>query len=151
MKQQGLTLVELMISLAVFAIIMLALSGTIVQGLQLRRSNSLESQALAYSASVLENYKSFWSDKKKFDCFASNSDECAAYTSYFAGPTIPPVPTIFQNATTQITIECVDINGTVSASCPSEIPDLRRVTVTLVDSKGKINANLMTEIGNPLP
>ncbi len=133
MKQSqtlGLTLVEIIVAIGVFSIIMLALSGTIVQGLQLRRNSSIDSQALAYATSILETYKNFWSSSAKF----SAGDT----------PTLPSTPGSLQPAGISDS-GCLDTNGNASAMrC-----DLRRINVEVLDSDNKVRASLVTEIGNP--
>jgi prepilin-type N-terminal cleavage/methylation domain-containing protein len=155
-RQQGLTLVEIIVAIAIFSIIMLALSGTIVSGLQLRRDNTLESQALAYAASVLEQHKSFWADPKNYACYNPDSanglggEDCppAVYA-----PALPPVPQAFANNLVTIDISCVDLAGNTvaNATCKAKTPPLRRVAVAIKDQQGKVRANLLTEIGNPQP
>jgi prepilin-type N-terminal cleavage/methylation domain-containing protein len=159
MKKQGLTLVEIIVAIAVFSIIMLALSGTIVSGLRLRRENTLESQALTYAASVLEQYKSFWADGENFRCYNPDSQfgltrpGCDPAKIYW--PNTPPIPSSFQNDPISIDVSCADLSGAIinNATCKAGkfIPPLRRVTVSLKDQQGKSRANLVTEIGNPNP
>ncbi len=161
MKNQGLTLVEIMVAIAVFSIIMLALSGTIVSGLRLRRNNTLESQALIYSASVLEQYKSFWADRLNFQCYNPNNPaglnrtKCQTTPPRVYWPNTPPVPDSFQNDPISIEVSCVDLKGNIISNTDCEndgfIPPLRRVSVTLKDQQGKPRAQLVTEIGNPNP
>jgi prepilin-type N-terminal cleavage/methylation domain-containing protein len=161
MKKQGLTLVEIIVAIAVFSIIMLALSGTIVSGLRLRRENTLESQALTYAASVLEQYKSFWADGKNFRCYDPDSPagltrvECQTVPVRTYWPNTPPIPSSFQNDPISIDVSCVDLSGAVidKTTCKVDkfIPPLRRVSIILKDQQGKLRANLVTEIGNPNP
>lgn len=139
-KTLGLTLVEIIVAIGVFSIIMLALSGTIVQGLQLRRNNSIDSQALAYATSILETYKNFWSSSTKF---------AAAET-----PTPPATPSGLAaiNPATNMTFTCLNADGTNAAPAIPPKPKvcaLRQVHVTVKDLNGKIYADLVTEIGNP--
>lgn len=160
-SRQGLTLVEIIVAIGVFSIIMLALSGTIVSGLKLRRNNTVESQALAYAASVLEQYKSFWADYDNYRCFTPdgpgpnpNKDKCPA-PSYW--PDIPVLPAIFKETVTTPAVEtfCINRDGSVVAKteCLKKefTPALRRVVVTLRDQQDKVIASLLTEIGNPIP
>lgn len=161
MKNQGLTLVEIIVAIAVFSIIMLALSGTIVSGLRLRRDNTLESQALTYAASVLEQYKSFWADGKNFRCYNPDSPsglstpECQTLPAKVFWPDIPPIPSSFQNDPLSIEVTCVDLDGNIisNATCKDDnfIPPLRRVSITLMDQQNQQRAQLTTEIGNPNP
>lgn len=135
-KNSGLTLVEIIVAIAVFSIIVLALSGTIVQGLQLRRKNSVDSQALAYATSILETYKNFWSISANFTSPSS--------------PNLPPAPSGLKglDLATDISLACFKADGS-----PSSLPacDLRRVQVRMYDAKDTTNpiANLVTEVGNP--
>ena len=161
MKNQGLTLVEIMVAIAVFSIIMLALSGTIVSGLRLRRNNTLETQALTYAASVLEQYKSFWADATNFQCYnpdnpaGLNRSKCQTVPARVYWPNTPDIPSSFQNDPVSIEVSCVDLNGDVisDTTCKDNnfIPPLRRVSIILTDQQGKARANLVTEIGNPNP
>jgi prepilin-type N-terminal cleavage/methylation domain-containing protein len=159
MKRQGLTLVEIIVALAVFSIIMLAVSGTIVSGLRLRRTNALESQALTFAASVLEQYKSFWADPLNYKCYDPDDEyglghdtDCTKEIKSF-WPAVPSIPAAFQNDPIYITISCIDRSGTVivntTCTAPGFIPELRRVSVTITDLQGKPRASLVTEIGNP--
>jgi prepilin-type N-terminal cleavage/methylation domain-containing protein len=158
-KQAGLTLVEIIVAVGVFSIIMLALSGTIIQGLQVRRNNSVESEALVYAASALEQYKNLWADYENYKCFTSdpnptvvrrNIDGCTKVYK----PNIPTTPAFKANP---FSFECMNRKGVAypEATCngtdSSFIPELRRVTVTLKDQQDKVRAVLFTEIGNPIP
>jgi prepilin-type N-terminal cleavage/methylation domain-containing protein len=157
-KQAGLTLVEIIVAVGVFSIIMLALSGTIIQGLQIRRNNSIESEALVYAASGLEQYKNLWADYESYKCFTSDP---AAFRRTIDGcdratykPDIPSPAAFKPNP---FSFACLDRKGNAypEAKCngsdSSFIPELRRVTVTLKDQQDKVRAVLFTEIGNPIP
>jgi prepilin-type N-terminal cleavage/methylation domain-containing protein len=132
--QKGLTLVEIIVAIAVFSIIMLALSGTIVQGLQLRRNNSIDAQSIAYATSILETYKNFWASSAKY---TANKP-----------PTLPTTPLGLQEAVanTDILLSCLNADGSDSTTTTCA---LRRVHVRVKDLKGTIRADLVTEIGNP--
>lgn len=159
MKRQGLTLVEIIVAIAVFSIIMLALSGTIVSGLKLRRSNAIESQALSYAASVLEQYKSFWADPLNYQCYDPDSPgglsipKCQTVPARTYWPSIPPIPSAFKDDPISIEVTCIDRQGTTisNTACKAAnfIPELRRVRVSMTDLQGKLRAKLVTEIGNP--
>ena len=148
-RLQGLSLVEVLVALAVFSIVGVAITGLMVQGLQVRRENQLNAQAQAYASSVLEGYKSHW----------ANEDN---YTTYKEGNDIgnlPDQPEAFKLELGQVSIdtECIALDGDewTKACNPEneayEPPPLRRVTVKLTDQENKIRANLVTEIGNPRP
>jgi prepilin-type N-terminal cleavage/methylation domain-containing protein len=135
-KNSGLTLVEIIVAIAVFSIIMLALSGTIVQGLQLRRQNGVDSQALAYATSILETYKNFWSTSANF--------------TKNINPTMPALPPALKEVdpNTDISLDCFAADGS-----PASVPNcaLRRVQVRIYASKNTTTplASLVTEVGNP--
>lgn len=143
-SKRGLSLIELLIALAVFAIMGVAVTGIFVQGLQVRRQNVLNTQAQAYANLVLERYKSYWSDPDKYDKHAT--------------PDLPPAPKAFElDRINRVEIErfCAYLDGThkdeTSCDSDAETPPLRRVQIRLVDYDGKLRADLVTDIGKPRP
>ncbi|MCA9840204.1 MAG: type II secretion system protein [Trueperaceae bacterium] len=139
-RHAGFSLIELLIAVAVFSVVMLALSGILVNGLQLRRSNSNEIQALAYANTVLERYKSHWVESSNY---SAGTLVNAAY--------LPSLPSGFSQQGP--TFDCLDELGNVieTATCVTMVPPLRRISLVVKDADGEILANLVTEIGNPAP
>ncbi|MGL4609863.1 MAG: type IV pilus modification PilV family protein [Trueperaceae bacterium] len=140
---KGLTLVEIVVAIGVFSIVMLALSGMIVSGLQLRRKNNVDAQASVYAASILELYKNHYSTSANFDKGTS--------------PVIPEPPGAVKQVVARIdtTITCIDVEGEVIAGADTSDADkdpceLRRVGVTVLDLEDKPRANFVTEVGKPL-
>jgi type II secretory pathway pseudopilin PulG len=131
-KTLGLTLVEIIVAIGVFSIIMLALSGTIVQGLQLRRNNSVDSQAIAYATSILEFQKNFWSSSSAFKLGTTT--------------TPPTTPNGLKPATVTLS-NCLNADGTDTTG--PEVCALRRIRVQVFDLQNVPRADLITEIGNP--
>lgn len=152
--KKGLSLVEVLVALAVFSIIGVAITALMVQGLQVRRENALNTQAQAYASSVLESYKSHWANVENYKTFDQDLDTI---------DNLPDKPAAFALELSEINIdtECIDLNGVpweedrCSPSSPTSTftvaPPLRRVTVKLIDQEDKVRANLVTEIGNPRP
>lgn len=137
-KNSGLSLVELLVAIAVFSIIMLVVSGIVIQGLQVRRDSQLDTRAQAYANAVLEQYKNHWSNQGRYAAASL--------------PTLPEPPAGFADIA-QIDIQplCVYLDGTAPTPSCTTTPPLRRVSVSLTDSEGKVRANLVTEIGAPRP
>lgn len=129
-KQSGFSLVELMIAVSIFAVVMLLVSGIIVNGLRARKTNALNLTAQTYASSVLEQLKKKWAVD-----LAYKKPEI----------TVNKEPDGYEPPT--ITIDCIDVDGSVLASgtaCP-----LRRVNVKVYDVNQVLRAELMTEIGAP--
>ena len=146
---RGLSLVEVLVALAVFSIVGVAISGLMVQGLQVRRENQLNTQAQAYASSVLESYKSHWANLENYETYVPGTK---------IGTLDPPEAFALELDLVDIDTECVDLEGekwTEDACDPDtdgyEPPPLRQVTVKLTDQAGKVRADLVTEIGNPRP
>jgi prepilin-type N-terminal cleavage/methylation domain-containing protein len=155
-QQAGLTLVEIIVAIAVFSVIMLALSGTIVEGLRVRRNTSAESEALAVAASALELHKNAWADYENYKCFSSTSAKRSLPVCSNASyqPMIS-IPSAFkQNA---LSYTCLNSAGVEypATQCNNSndtfVPEIRRVTVTIRDQQDNVRAQLFTEIGNPVP
>ena len=158
-RTKGFSLIEVLVAIGIFAIIMVALSGLIVQGLRLRRVNELETQAQAYAAAVLERYKSYFTNEGFYDNYSSELSGQAALQSLTAGDnndtSIPVLPAAFKDdpATLEIVTTCIGIDGNdiAQANCaPGNPPPLRRIQVTL-SRDDRVYADLVTEVGNPAP
>lgn len=148
-KRKGLSLVELLVAVAVFSIVMLAVSGLIVQGLQVRRQNEVEVRAQSYAVAVLERFKSFWGEAANYKDF--DKDDLSTWPGL---PDDTDIQAIFSAGTLSLETSCLDLSGTelTDADCqPPALPPLRRIQVTLEDDEGKRYANLITEVGNPSP
>jgi prepilin-type N-terminal cleavage/methylation domain-containing protein len=160
-KEQGLTLVEIIVAIAVFAIIMLALSGTIVNGLQVRRKNSAQAQAVAYANAVIEAYKKDWSLESKY--IAYNPDDSSTFPTQLTSSTNLPFPA------SGIKIDA-DLCASYNKSYPDKFApltkeqckpntlgaghfsggDIRFVTITIKDAQGKELVKLEAQIGKPV-
>lgn len=138
---RGLSLIEVLVALAIFSIMGVAVTGIFVQGLQVRRQNVLNTQAQAYANLVLEQYKSAWSDPTKYE---THQD-----------PSLPPAPKVFEiDRINRIDIDvlCAYLDGSTKDDCDADdTPPLRRVHVKLIDYDSKLRADLVTDIGKPRP
>ncbi len=139
MKRSGFSLVELMIAVAIFAVVMLLMSGIIVNGLRVRQSNGLDIRAQVYASTYLQKIKNHWLDGNKF-----NTGDIQVL-SLPAGYNSP-----------NLTITCINLDGstisTVNAlTCDGTPPPIRRVSIDVFDTQNKLRAHLITEIGNPSP
>lgn len=147
-RVEGLSLVEVLVALAVFSIVGVAITALMVQGLQVRRENALDTQAQAYASSVLERYKSRWANVENYKNF-KEGDPIG---------NLPETPAAFALELDLIDVdtECIGLDGEawLDEECDDSddpTPPLRRVTVKLIDQQSNVRANLVTEIGNPRP
>jgi len=141
-QKSGFSLVELVIAVAIFSVVMLLVTGIVVNGLQVRKKNKVVADAQTYVFTVLEQFKSDWSDRDNYEAFD--------------GVTLPgSVTTLLQNGVPEnfnameLNFECVNLDGS-SHDC-SDTPPLRRISLTLTDKSGKAAVDLITEIGDPSP
>ena len=154
-RSNGFSLIELLVAISIFAIIMTALSGLIVQGLRLRRVNELESQAQAYAATVLERYKAYFSVNRNYDEYVNGLTDREALNDIFSetsrGENLE-LPTAFEDeANLTVTTWCIDVEGNEIADCTAETrPPLRRIRITL-SNQDTVYADLFTEVGDPSP
>ena len=155
-RSNGFSLIELLVAISIFAIIMTALSGLIVQGLRLRRVNELESQAQAYAATVLERYKAYFSVNNNYDRYVNGLTDREALNDIFGETSREgnlELPAAFEDeANLTVTTWCIDVEGDVIAdtACAAEAPPLRRIRVTL-SNQDTVYADLFTEVGDPSP
>lgn len=151
-RTQGFSLIELLIAVSVFSIIMIALSGLVVQGLRLRRVNELENQAQAYAAAVLERFKTYWSVRENYNSYDADLGSATALEPLVG---LPQAPAAFEAEgeppILYINTGCVELNGTFTEDPCAETPPLRRVQIVLTGSDGKVYSDLITEVGNPSP
>lgn len=157
-RTKGFSLIEVLVAIGIFAIIMVALSGLIVQGLRLRRVNELETQAQAYAAAVLERYKSYFTNEEFYDDYSSElSGQAALDALNTDGIPVPNIPGSFdeeeQPATLEIITTCIDVDGSdmdQTECAPGNPPPLRRIQVRL-SRDDRVYADLITEVGDPTP
>ncbi|MCA9836820.1 MAG: prepilin-type N-terminal cleavage/methylation domain-containing protein [Trueperaceae bacterium] len=138
-SRSGFSLIELMIAVAVFSVVMLLMSGIIVNGLRVRKSNSFEVRAQVYASTYLQKIKNHWLNNTMFN--AGNIQ------------VLPPPDGL---VTPSFTMTCANLDGSTIAvtnvlTCDDIPPPLRRLSIDVYDTEGKLRAHLVTEIGNPSP
>ena len=139
-------------ALAVFSVVGVAITGLMVQGLQVRRENALNTQAQAYASSILEGYKSHWANVDNYETYVPGTE---------IGNLERPEAFALELSEVDIDTKCIDLDGvpweedkcdpTSPTSTFTVPPPLRQVSVKLTDQEGKVRADLVTEIGNPRP
>lgn len=134
MNTKGLTLVEVLISLGVLGIIMVAAASGIVNSSQVSRENRINAQAAQYAQAVLERYRILWADASNYN---SNTN-----------PTLTDLDSVIKtplSLNVTITKYALNADGTVSAANP---PPLRKVVIEVRQgsASGKLRARLETQI-----
>ncbi|MHB1185535.1 MAG: type IV pilus modification PilV family protein [Desulfobulbia bacterium] len=104
-RQQGFTLVEIMIALLVFMVVMLGVAGGLIQAIRANRGNVVRDEALRLAEEELNRLKG-----ERFSVFGTSADLTA--TGF------PPDPAAIQDI--QVTIR----GGTVPFERLSEIIDM---------------------------
>jgi prepilin-type N-terminal cleavage/methylation domain-containing protein len=139
MKHSGFSLVELMISVAIFAVVMLLMSGIIVNGLKVRQSNGLDIRAQVYASTYLQKIKNHWLDSNKYN---TGDIQILSAPDGYKEP--------------NLSISCINLDGSIIATtnaltCDGTSPPIRRIGIDVYDTQNKLRAHLITEIGNPNP
>ncbi len=153
-REKGLTLVELIVAIGVFAIIMLALSGTIVNGLQARRKNNAQAQAVAHANAIIEAYKSDWSQTTRYNGY--DPDDSTTFPGKLPPSTGLPFPASGISTNAELCAR-YDAGTETFISYPDKYTckakkggDIRFVTVIINDEHGKQLVKLEAEIGKPV-
>lgn len=139
-KNQGLSLVELMVALSFFAITSAAIFSFNMSNLQLRRESQYDNLATQYANSLVEAYKAHWSVSTNY---ADGEDLPTAELDAILGDNYSAK---FEDPLSNITV-CLQTNRR-EIPCNGN-PPLRRVTVIIRDQQGRVRAELTTEIGRP--
>lgn len=111
-RQQGFTLVEIMIALLVFMVVMLGVAGGLIQAIRANSGNVVRDEALRLAEEELNRLKG-----ERFSVFGTSADLTAAF--------FPPDPAVIQDI--QVTIR----GGAMSYERLSQISDLGTVATAL--------------------
>jgi prepilin-type N-terminal cleavage/methylation domain-containing protein len=111
-RQQGFTLVEIMIALLVFMVVMLGVAGGLIQAIRANSANVVRDEALRLAEEELNRLKG-----ERFSVFGISGDLTAAV--------FPPDPAVIQDI--QVTIR----GGAMSYERLSQISDLGTLATAL--------------------
>lgn len=111
-RQQGFTLVEIMIALLVFMVVMLGVAGGLIQAIRANSGNVVRDEALRLAEEELNRLKG-----ERFSVFGTSADLTAAV--------FPPDPAVIQDI--QVTIR----GGAMSYERLSQISDLGTLATAL--------------------
>lgn len=143
-QEAGFSLVELVISVAIFAVIMLLVTGIVVNGLKARKNSKLDIDAQNYVYTILEQFKSDWSNQIEYLAFDGTDPNTYPEPVKEFLDSVP-----FPFTVMSLDFDCVELDGSIQSPCDN--PPLRRVSLSLIDNSGKVGADLITEIGHPRP
>jgi prepilin-type N-terminal cleavage/methylation domain-containing protein len=151
-RTQGFGLVEIVVAIAIFSIVMAAVSSSLISNMQLRQRNQKSLAAQQYALEALEIHKNHWSIVDNYRGRTTSTP--------FTAPSAPNL-VAFDNRrpgyvqTPTYSYSCLSSAGTMlplttnSLNCSVSNPDLRRVTVVITDLNNTVLARLTTEIGRP--
>lgn len=150
--KRGLSLIEVLISLAILSVIGLAVMGIMVSSLRVRRESQRAIEAQQFAYTVLERHKEYWANVNHY-----KRDPEQPYESlplYVRSPEL-----VNEVRATGFSLDlrysCLDrhgvdlSNGEAPLFCAVPDPDLRAVTVILKEGDTQ-RARLYTEVGRPI-
>ncbi len=132
-KQYGLSLIEILVSIAIIGIVIVAVAGSMVSNLKISANSNEQSLAMEYVNGALEQYRIYWKNPIHYRS-AATPDSLSELNDM--------LPSSF-NVT--LSASNLNIDGTPSTATP---PPLRRITIT-VSNDGRTLALGTTLIGNP--
>lgn len=135
----GFSLIEAMVAIAVLGVILVAVGGLMTGNLQVRRASNISTEAVQLATSYLESIKRTWS----------------VLDDYVALPggqlVLPPPPTDPRgnNYTFVLNFRCLTVTGTYYACATDRNPELRQVSIDVINSQDQTVAQLISQIGRP--
>lgn len=130
---KGLSLVEILVSLAIIGVVIGALAGSMVGNLRISSRSNQQSLAVEYVNGVLEQYRIHWKSSANYAA-ATNPPGLSSLNAR--------LPSDFS---VTLRADNLNLDGSISATNP---PPLRRITIT-VTRNGRVLARGATLIGNP--
>ncbi|GEM_PF-6612570 len=130
---KGLSLVEILISLAIIGVVIVAVAGSMANNLRVSSSTNEQSLAMEYVNGALEQYRIYWKSAANYN---------AAATPPRLSDLNRMLPSTF---TVRIRADDLDLNGSAATASP---PPMRKVSITVTRS-GRTLARGATLIGNP--
>lgn len=136
----GVSMAEILISLAVLGVVLVAVAGMMTGNLNLRRTSVVSTAATQLASSYLEAVKGAWSIPLNY--------EAPVGQSYGPLPS-PPSDARYDAFTLGVDISCLTVAGTQVLCSTVRNPELREVRVTVLDQRGTVVSELITQIGRP--
>ena len=144
-SKSGLGLIEILISLAIFGLLVAAISGGLLSSMNLRRINQEQMNAQQYAGEIIELHKDYWSVEQNYEENTLPSN--ANFTNLQSRR-----PDFVKTVT--LTYTCLSssgssLSGSGPLGCSTTNPDLRRLTIEMINQNDKVIAHLVTEVGRP--
>jgi len=136
---KGLTLIEVLIAMTVFAVLMMVVTQSLLPLFGLTRESRLQLDANQQAQEIIEAIRSAWLD-------------VAQYEKTCAPIHLPSGATVRVQALNK---QAQPVNSlSFTTNCASAVPDsstipTKRVTVTIKDARGKTRARLTLDIRRP--
>jgi prepilin-type N-terminal cleavage/methylation domain-containing protein len=131
-KQQGFSLIEMLIALAMLIIVVTAVS--LLPAMNLGRQNDTRTYASNIAREVIDAYRAEWLDR-----------------TAFRNGTAPTLPTGLRYGCSIAapTVTAYTVNGSYQLEVTASTPSVRKVQVNVTCPKG--NISLSTFVGDPAP
>ncbi|GHG04431.1 pili assembly chaperone [Deinococcus piscis] len=146
--QAGFTLVEILVAIALFAILMAVLSSTLLGTLNINGKSQQRLASTTKVQQVVENVKASWTSSAK--ALANYGNVCVEMEGAVpAGTTVQVQGLDKRGGNAGSAVNAVFKQpGACSATVPTSMPDMRRVTVKSTDADGKA-VTIVLDIVNP--
>lgn len=147
-KAGGFTLVELLVAMALFAVLAAVLSSTIV-GLFGKTGNSQQRLSTTTDAQrILEAVKSSWNQQAYYDLACVDGLPNSSYRIAIQSLDSRAQPVTLGGAKTQVTSGCPALTASSADTSTLPAPPMRRVTVTTTQNNQ--TTNLVLDLLRPL-
>lgn len=144
-RAAGFTLVELLVALALFALLMAVMSSTLVGILGVNRGSQQRLASTSEVQQVMESIKASWSSEANYGNICAELDGGALP----AGMTAKVQGLDKRGGSAGQAADVVlRAPGACPTTVPSGLPDMRRVTVTSTDAEEK-TVTIVLDIVNP--
>jgi prepilin-type N-terminal cleavage/methylation domain-containing protein len=144
-RNQGFSLLEVMVAIAVLSVVVLAMS--LIPALGLGRNNDKRTYAVNVAREVLDSYRSRWQEREDFR--SGNAPGLPGKLSFDC--VFLPKDPIIQSLTIDTSSKPPEQPSfALIPTTGSEIPKVRKVTVT-IDCPNAGQTSLSTYIGDPNP
>ena len=151
-RQRGLTLLEVLISMAIMSVLVTATGYAISSSLKIGQENRRNQDAAEVAQAILERYRTHW---RSFDSYATKGVPAGLSTLIAKLPgsyTVTINPNTTLNPDGSVASDTTVIPPVSPKTIPtySNVPSLRQLTVEIKEGS-RVRAWLETKIGNPTP